>query len=355
MSARPDLLLVSLGTTLGWRVADSRFLEGAEAAGASTAAVAVGQGASGRLRRAYPVNDLVEAVAARRTAQQALERLRPRSVVFSTSTAAMLAPGMELPYAVRLDGPAALNRPGPLNAPVRTLERRALARARLVLPWSEPARVALPEGSAAAVVLPPPVESSGAREGDELLAVAYVPDPKAKGLDVVVDAWAQAAVEGARLEVFAVEPERAERHLRRHGLTLPPSAALRGVVSQTEFRSALRRARVLVAGARWEDFGQAPLEALADGALLATVPTPGPFAALPLARELEPRLVASEISAGALAPCVRAAFALSPERAEALREGAAELLSPLRAEALVSRLHDEVLPRLLPTFARTRG
>lgn len=347
MSARPDLLLVSLGTTLGWRLADRLFLEGAAAAGASAAAVAVGQGAAGRLRRGYPVNDLVEAVAARRAVQQAVERLRPRAVVYSSTTAAMLAPALDVPFAVRLDGPAALNRPGPLNAPVRALEHAALARARLVLPWSEPARAALPEGSAAAVVLAPPVESSGAHEGDEPLAVAYVPDPKAKGLDVVVGAWAQAAVEGARLEVFAVEPERAERHLRRHGLTLPASATVRGVVSPAEFRSALRRARVMVAGARWEDFGQAPLEALADGALLATVPTPGPFAALPLARELEPRLVATELSAAALARCVRAAFALSPERVEALRTRSAELLAPLRADALVSRLRHEVLPRLL--------
>ena len=104
---------------------------------------------------------------------------------------------------------------------------------------------------------------------------------------------------------------------------------------------------MLVAGARWEDFGQAPLEALADGALLATVPTPGPFAALPLARELEPGLVASELSAGALAPCVRAAFALSPARAEVARRGARERLAPLRPEAVVSRLREEVLPRLL--------
>ena len=347
MSARPDVLVVSLGTTLGWRIADRLFIEGAAAAGARTAAVAVGQGAAGALRRGYPVNDLVEATAARRTLHQALGRLSPRTVVSSSSTTAMLAPRMEVPFAVRLDGPAALNRPGAANAAVRALERRALARARLVLPWSEPARAALPRGCAPSVVLPPPVESSGPHEGDEPLAVAYVPDPKAKGLDVVVGAWAQAAVQGARLEVFAVEPERAERHLHRHGLALPTSVTVRGVVSSAQFRSALRRARVLVAGARWEDFGQAPLEALADGALLATVPTPGPFAALPLARQLAPELVAAEVSAQALAPCVRAAFALSDERVQQARARAAELLAPMGKEAIVSRLRDEVLPRLL--------
>lgn len=342
-----DLLVVSLGTTLGWRVADHLFCAEAEAAGASTAVVAVGQGAAGRLRRGYPVNDFVEALAARRTVQQALERVSPRAVVFSSSTTAMLAPRLDRPYAVRLDGPAALNRTGPANAAVRALERRALREARLILPWSEQARAALPAGSAPSLVLPPPVESSGPHEGHEALAVAYVPDPKAKGLDVVVDAWARAAVPGARLEIFAVEPDRAERHLRRHGQALPGSATVRGVVPAQEFRAALRRARVLVAGARWEDFGQAPLEALADGALLATVPTPGPFAALPLARELEPRLVAGAVSARALAESVRVAFALDPGEVQAVQGRAAELLAPLRGPALVSRLRHEVLPRLL--------
>ena len=49
-----------------------------------------------------------------------------------------------------------------------------------------------------------------------------------------------------------------------------------------EFRAALRRAHVHITSARWEDFGQAQLEALADGALLATTPAGGPFEALAL-------------------------------------------------------------------------
>ena len=52
--ARPDVLLVSLGTTLGWRVADRMLLAQLERAGATTHAVAVGRGATDRLRRGYP-------------------------------------------------------------------------------------------------------------------------------------------------------------------------------------------------------------------------------------------------------------------------------------------------------------
>ena len=89
--ARPDVLLVSLGTTLGWRRADELLLGQIERAGASAAAVSVGIGASDRLRRGYPVNDLVEMYAARRTVSTAVERHEPRSVILSSTTAAMSA------------------------------------------------------------------------------------------------------------------------------------------------------------------------------------------------------------------------------------------------------------------------
>lgn len=348
MSRRADVLLVSLGTTRGWRVADALFLEQAERSGARTAAAGVRMGAAGRLRRAYPVNDLVEAVAARRVIAAAVERHSPRAVVISTTTAAMLAPDLPVPYAVRLDAPAVLNRSGLAGAVLRPLERRGLGRARLVLPWSRAAAEALPAGSAPAVVLPPPVESSGPTSDErEPLAVAYVPDPKAKGLDVVCRAWALANVEGARLEVFGIEPERALRHLGRTGVPEPPGVVWRGLTPAAEFRAALRRARAYVGGARWEDFGQAPLEALADGALLVTVPSGGPFEALAMARELEPALVAADVSGEALAGPIGAAFTLPDERAAELRRAAREKLAPYRPEAVARTVEREVLPALL--------
>jgi hypothetical protein len=348
--ARPltDLLLVSLGTTRGLRTADRAFLEQAEAAGASVGAAGVRIGALDRLRRAYPVNDLVEAAAARRVIAAALARRRPRALVLSTVTAAMLAPRPELPYAVRLDSPARLNRRGLRNRPLHALERRHLDAATLVLPWSEAARDALPPGAAPTVVLPPPVVSSGTRHGPpERLAVAYVPDPKAKGLDVLCAAWAQAGIEGARLEVFGIEPERARRHLARTGVVEPPTVTFRGMVGAAEFRSALRRARAFVGAARWEDFGQAPLEALADGALLVTVPSGGAFEALRLARRLEPRLVAGAVGPGPLAAAIECAFAMDEDRMVAYRKSATEQLARYRPEAIVETLRELVLPVLL--------
>ena len=347
--ARPDVLLISLGTTLGWRRADELLLGQIERAGATAAAVSVRIGATDRLRRGYPVNDLVEMYAARRTVRTAVERYEPRGLIVSSTTAAMLLPSLPVPYAVRFDAPARLNRPGARNAPLHSLERRAMRRARITVPLSVAGAEALPEGAARPVIVSPPIDPS-APDGPaerEHLAVAYVSDPKAKGLDVVVAGWAAAAVEGARLEVYGLDPEWARAHLRRTGVAEPESVELRGTVGAAEFRARLRRARVFVHGARWEDWGQAPLEALADGALLATVPAGGPYEALRVARQLDAPLVADRVDPARLAAAIRAAFELPDADAQTYRERAAELLRPYRSDAVQETVERELLPALL--------
>jgi hypothetical protein len=354
--ARPDVLLVSLGTTLGWRVADEMLVEQLRRAGASTEAVSVGRGAADRLRRGYPLNDLVEMHAARRTVRTAVERKEPRALIVSSTTAAMLLPALPLPYAIRLDSPARVNRPGARSALLHALERRAMQRARLTIPYSVAGAEALPTGAARAIVVSPPIDPSappsaaapaapsGARER---VAVAYVPDPKAKGLDVLVAGWAAAGLPDARLEVYGLDPDWARAHLRRSGVPEPDTLELRGTVPAADFRARLRRAHAYLAGARWEDWGQAPLEALADGALLATVPSGGPYEGLRLARLLDPSLVGSAIDGAALAPAIRAAFAMPEARVSAYREQAAELVRPYRSEAVQETVTSELLPALL--------
>jgi hypothetical protein len=341
-----DLLLVSLGTTRGLREADAELARMVRAAGATLEVTRVRLGATARLRRFYPATDLVEALAAARAVRTALLRVDPRAVLVSTTTAALLA-RLDRPYAVRLDAPAALNRPGAQNAIQHVLERRHLARARLVLPLSRVAQAALPEGSAPSVVLPHPIAPSGPLGARERLAVAYTPDPKAKGLDVLADAWGRAAIGDARLAVFGMGAERGRDFLARFGLSEPPGLEWRGMVSQAEFRATLRRALVHVTSARWEDWGMAQLEALADGAVLVTTPAGGPFEALRLARILDPRLVAAEVSPQALAEALRAAFALSARERASYEAEAEGLLAPFREDAVARTLATEVLPVLL--------
>src|SRR5918992_372706 len=172
--------------------------------------------------------------------------------------------------------------------------------------------------------------------------------PGATGRSSTGAAWARAGVEDARLLVFGVDHERALAHLRRMGVDLPTNIEFRGKTPSAEFRAALRRARAYVGGARWEDFGMAPLEALADGALVVTVPSGGPFEALAMARELATELVADSVASEPLAAALRAAFALPEERAAQYRSDAARVLTPLRPEAIERVVVGDVVPALVP-------
>jgi glycosyl transferase family 1 len=354
MTTSCDLLLLSLGTTHGLKVADQAFIRLLEAAGASVEAVGTRVGLLHAVRRAgagaYPLVDLIEATAARRALQSALARSRPRTVVFSTTTAALLAPSNDLPYAVRLDAPAAFNRPGALNAVTHALERRRLARARLLLPLSQACANVLPAGSAPTVVVPPPLQPSGATGGRRRkLAVAYTPGPREKGLDLLCAAWGAASVKRARLAVFGVEEERARAFLARAGVPEPLGVEWRGLAPVDEFRATLRSARLFISASAWEDYGHVQLEALVDGVLLVCAPGGGTFEALPLARALEPALVAPDRTPEALAECVRHAFALTPEQIAAYRKAAVEQLDAYRPEKVAATLAERVLPALLET------
>jgi glycosyltransferase involved in cell wall biosynthesis len=345
----PDLLQISLGTTHGLRVSDAWFAELARRAGASVETVAVRIGLTDRLRRAYPVNDLVEAAAARRATASAIRRLRPRAIVFSTTTTALLAPDVGSPYAVRLDAPAAMNRPGNRNAVLHALERRSLHRARLVLPTSQMAAAGLPAGLASVVVLPPPVvvPSIPVATPREPLAVAYTAGPKAKGLDILCRAWTLSPPPGARLDVFGIDRGRALRHLRRTGVPEPPGVRWRGLASSGEFHTTLARCKAFITSARWEDFGMAQLEALALGAILVCTATQGPFEAGVIARELKPELVAADQTPDALSGSISRAFGLGEPELAAYRAEASRKLSPYRPDAVAATITQQVLPKLL--------
>lgn len=343
-----DLLLVSLGTTRGLRLADAQLVDMLREAGVSVEAVGTRLGLTGVLRRGYPVNDVVEAVAVRRALAAGMRRYAPRALVFSSTTAALLAGRPGVPYAVWLDSPARLNRPGVLNAPLHWLERRQLARARVLLPHSPGTVAALPPGAARSVMIPPPVPAAPPpSDSRERVAIGYTPDPKAKGLGLLCAAWEQAGVPGARLLIAGVPPERARAFLARRGAALPPGAELVGMLPQPEFRDLLARALVFVSAAQWEDFGIAPLEALDRGAALVCAPAGGPFPALALARSLAGELVAADRSPAALGRAIAAAFAAPDDRLVAYRAAARAELEPYRPEASVARIAAEVLPALL--------
>jgi glycosyltransferase involved in cell wall biosynthesis len=129
--------------------------------------------------------------------------------------------------------------------------------------------------------------------------------------------------------------------LERSGIRVDrePGVRLVGRLPADAYRTLLARARVFVTAPRREDYGIAQLEALAAGCMLATTPAPGPYLALEIARDLDPRLVS-----GQLAQALRTAL-LDPVGDYAQRAIAA--LAPLRPAAVDAIVADRLAPRLL--------
>ena len=245
----PDLLLLSLGTTRGLRVADAAFLEQVRAAG--------GRGEGGRCRdrparppAPRPTRSTTwsrRAPRARATAV-AVKTPRPRAVVFSTVTASLMAPRLDVPYAVRFDPPSILNRPGTATPPcTRSSARRWPARG-CCCPWSRRRRHALPPWRAAASCCRPP---SCRRREEPLEArarrVGYAPDPKAKGLEVLCGAWERA---GIRDRPPGRVRDRARARAAPPGTRTetpePRNVEWRGMTPAEDFRGALRRSLAYV-------------------------------------------------------------------------------------------------------------
>ena len=150
-------------------------------------------------------------------------------------------------------------------------------------------------GGDRALVLPVPVEPSGPPAPvRDIAAITYAANPLKKGLDRVLAAWTRVRHADEQLYVAGVSPA----ELAKAGVALSASGlTVTGPLAPAEYRALLRRACVFVCAPRREDYGLAQLEALADGCRLVSAPAPGPYAALPIARALDPRLVSDDLPA----------------------------------------------------------
>ncbi len=348
MSDRPDIALVSLATTFGLRRADAALAAQIEAAGAICAIVPVSIGASGALRRTMATTDVVEAFAGRAAARRAEAA---GAVIFSGVTTSLFATPRAPRFAVRFDGIAAVNRPGIGGAWQRRRERSVLARADLLLPWSEPARDSADQAlgeAATSVIVPPPVAEGPPRGAGGPDAVAYAGNPHKRGLELLCAVWEQAGPPGGRLVIGGIDAAEGARWLRKlGGGAVPAGVEFVAGVDHTDWIDLIASAGVFLSAARIEDWGLAQMEALSVGTPLVTVPSPGANAALPLARELAPELVASERAAEPLAGALRAGLALGAAERERYAAAATRLLEPYREAALERLVAESVLPRLL--------
>lgn len=330
------VLIVSLGSTGGLRSADIELRDSLRRAGADAQ---IASAAPQPRAPSMMLTDLQWARAARAAARDHLRRAPADAIIYSTTTAALLWPR---PGTIRFDAPAAANRPGRHGLWQRPIERRRLSAAPMLLPYSEGALRELPGSIAVgdrALVLPVAIEPSGPRDAiRDIAAITYAANPLKKGLDRVLEAWATARRAGEELVVAGVSRD----DLKSAGLELPVEGVrLTGMLARDEYRALLRRARVFVCAPRREDYGQAQLEALADGCQLISTEAPGAYVALDVARELDPRLIG-----GGLARALRVAL---DDPLPDYPERALEMLSGFTPRAIDALVGQQLLPRLLTT------
>jgi glycosyltransferase involved in cell wall biosynthesis len=307
-----DVLIVSTGSTGGWRTSDPELAASMQRAGASAV---VATAASQRDVRTYALTDLAWARAARAAACRGIADHAPRAIVYSSTTAALLWPR---PGAIRFDTLARESRPGRHGIWQRPLERRRLAQAPVLVPMT-------PDQPGVCVRIP--IEPSGATAERDIAAVAYAADPVKRRLDLLLAAWDAARGEGEELVVTGIDGT------DRDGVRFA------GRMEAEDFRALLRRARAFVAAPSREDYGIAPLQALADGCVVVTTPATGPYPALGIVRAIDERLVTEDLTTG-----IRTALDDAPADFAAR---AADALAPFRRDAVDRAVADELLPRLL--------
>jgi Glycosyl transferases group 1 len=334
-----DVALLSAGGTLGWQRADEAFAGLVRAAGATCAVVKVTSGKANLLRRHPALTDLVAALSARHSAGRLP---RARAIVISTVTASLFV-RPRVPYAIRFDATADLNRPGLGGVWQRVIEPGALARASLLLPWSDEAAAHVRPDGTPVVPLPVPVEEIAAAAERDVDVLAYAGNPHKRGLEVLCAAWASADAPG-RLVIGGIEPAEGRRWLARCGVPEPAGVEWAGIVPRSRWLELLGRARVFASASRYEDHGLAPLEALSAGALLVTVSSPGPYPGLAIARALGPELVAE--SPSALASALQAGLAMPDADRRTYTARAHEALRPHRPGPIGDTVANRVLPAL---------
>jgi hypothetical protein len=353
-----DLLVVCSATTPGNRRSELELVTALSELGLDLAVASTDYGWVGRLPMSLNLIDLTHAVSLRLAVDRALKKVEPKAIIYGTGGAAYLEPVSRLARAaVRFDSLAAQNRPGLRHVTQRTLERRMVRRTALLVPWSS--AESWPElvhcSHRLQITLPTPVEPSAPLVANrEPVAVCYAGAPWKKGLDLVVEAWRLAALpEPYELVITGIDACEGRRWLSGRGLSEPPRVRWCGHLGASDYRHLVATASIYLAASRYEDYGIAQLEALADGALLVTTPSPGPYEALALARELDPDLVALDLRGPALAKVLREAHQLSEVERDAYHKRVSVLLRPYTRRAFRERLSTEVLPALFASVSRS--
>ena len=170
-----------------------------------------------------------------------------------------------MPYAVRFDAPAALNRPGARRRLAAGRRAPGAARGAPAAARGASAAAAGDAGRRGAGGRPAGARSTsraGAAERD-IDAVAYAGYPRKRGLDAAVRRLAACGAPGERLVIGGIDRAQGLAWLERCGVPEPAGVSSGpGTLPREGWLELVARARVFVNASRWEDHGLAQLEAL---------------------------------------------------------------------------------------------
>lgn len=350
-----DILHVTCPTTFGWTVNDAALCRaltelGLEVQQVSLRGAREGLVAQAAQRLRSPATDLYESAKYRAVTTATLRHVRPRAIIYSSSQAALLQRRRTIPEAVWVDGPAALTRPGKRNLPLRRLEGVRQRRLDLAMGMSlcHAEAITSPLRAKQSTILHAPIDRSSG-SGDPLVdeipqpfGAIYAADPYKKGLDLAIDAWRLTGTT-ATLVISGITTAQAAEFL---GRGLPDNVRVIGPCAPQAHRSLVRAAAVYVSASRREEYGTSQLEAYADLVPVAAVPALGLPEPVAIGKSVRPELIASDISAPALARAINLALGMTPSELDAYRSAAAIVMADYSYGAFKARLANDVLPRL---------
>ena len=241
---------------------------------------------------------------------------------------------------------------GRASRPLHVLERRQLARARVLMPHSPGAAAALPLGAAPSVIVPPPIPAApvaGDADAREPVAVALHARPEGQGPRAAVRGLGAGRVaRRAAADRRDLQPERAHGFLARRGLGVPAGrGARRDAAAAVVPGSARPGARVRQHGGVG---GLRDRAARGARSRCAARLRPG-RRAVPGARDrarARPGVRGRRPRPGDGGARARGGVRGGRRRrSAAYRSAAREALAPYRREAAVARLQEDVLPALL--------
>jgi glycosyltransferase involved in cell wall biosynthesis len=249
---------------------------------------------------AITIDVLAKSLLSRKQVASTIRKVHPDVIEFYCPATYLAQPGSVLSRyftVLSYDAPALINFTGRGSSFIASLERRRLQSSTRV--------ISLTRYGARSAITDHGVDESRVcrvsyaakphrpqRGSGFALSYCAASKPYAKGLDILANSWSLLGWQ-MPLVVTGIPEDRAMDFLRRRGIKAEDSIRFPGTVSSTEYASLVSRCDFYVSPARWEEFGQALIDALSWGKPLAVTPSLGPSE---IARDIDANMVADSFS-----------------------------------------------------------